>query len=528
LESAFQGAEYSRGPRGRGRRGRYLWGPEPGHARMNFRTALLAAILTLGLAMAAWFLLAPPKTGSSGQTATLPEWLQRLEHSPVMGISVKSAGGVALAVEAIPTEWALPPGFLLREPGQPAWPVDDARVRSATRLLREAVRDAKPVASSGFAPGTVATWSAAPASGRVVFSERSTWLGGQALVQVEGGEGTLRISADVARLFEPESLRAWRNPGVFAGASVADGAEVKLESIRGTVLLKKSSGRWGLPEARIPADPDRVAPLLRSCAALSASRLIGPPDSDVAAKTTPTLIATVRSTLTRANASGEVERSSLVQELRVLGAGDASGASLMAVATVRREGDDTPLWGPMAMLVAPGDLTPLEIDAGTVALRTALELPAAELTRFAFGRIPTGEDMIDAAAMTPPDGATIAKGEHPSCRVTLSRDLDSWTLKGPLASGPRDATTIQRLLALLCTTPASTISLGSAEGVKAWLTIVPVTPRGPHCVLAAGTGTGPGGKRVLVLRRGGAWYVYAPEVSEPVISLLEALVPEEG
>jgi hypothetical protein len=494
---------------------------------MNFRTALLAAILTLGLAAAAWVLLTPPAAPGPDSTTKLPEWVQRLERSPVMGITVKPAAGDALALEAIPAEWALPAGFLLREAGQPAWPVDDTRVRSAARLLGEALRDAKP-ATGAFTPGTTVTWAVSPTSGRVVFSDRSSWLGGQALAQVEGVDGVRRIAADVARLFEPDSLRAWRNPGAFAGVSVADGAEVTLESIRGVVLLKKSAGRWGLPDARIPADPDGVAQLLRSCSALSASRLIGTPDADVVTKTTPTLIATVRSTLSRANASGEVERSSLVQELRVLGAGDATGATLMAVATVRRDGDEAPLWGPMAMLVASGDLTPLEIDAGKVALRTVLELPAAELTRFAFGRIPTGEDMIDAAAMTPPDGATIAKGEHSASRVTLSRDLDSWTLKGALASGPRDATTIERLLTLLCTTPAATISLGSAEGVRAWLTIVPLTTRGPHCVLAAGTGTGPGGKRVLVLRRGGAWYVYAPEVSEPVISLLEALVPEEG
>lgn len=494
---------------------------------MNFRTALLAAILTLGLAAAAWFLLSPPVAPGPGSTATLPAWIERLEHSPVTGITVASSTGEALAIEAMPPEWALPAGFLLRESDQPAWPVDDTRVRSAARLLREALRDAKP-STGAFTPGTTVTWAVSPAAGRVVFNDRSSWLGGQALAKIDGVDGAWRLPADVARLFESDSLRAWRNPGAFAGVSVADGGEVTLESIRGVVLLKKSTGRWGLPDARVPADPDGVAQLLRSCEALSASRLIGTPDADVVARTTPTLIATVRSTLSRVNASGEVERSSLSQELRVLGAADAAGASLMAVATVRRAGDDAPLWGPMAMLVSPGDLAPMEIDAAKVALRTILETPRAELTRFAFGRIPTGEDMIDAAAMTPPDAATVAKGEHPACRVTLSRDLDSWTLKGPLTSGPRDATTVGRLLTLLCETPASTISLGPAEGIKAWLTIVPLTTRGPHCVLAAGTGAGPGGKRVLVLRRGGAWYVYPPEVSEPVISLLEALVPEEG
>ena len=496
---------------------------------MNFRTALIAATLTLGLALAAWLLLAPPKVATGAATAALPEWIERLEATPVMGLIAKPAGpGGEVAVEALAADLALPAGFVLREAGQPAWPVDDTRVRSAARLLRDALKQARLATDAAFTPGTTVSWSVAPSPRRLVLSDRSTWLGGTALAQVEGAEGTWRIAADVARLFEPESLRAWRNPGAFAGAAVAEGAEVKLESIRGTVLLKKSVGRWGLPDVRIPADPDGAAQVLRACSALSATRLIGVPDAEMVAKTTPTLIATVRSTLSRADATGHVSRRSLVQEVRVLGAGDATGTMLMAVATARLEDDATTLWGPMAMLVTAVDLSPLEIDASKVAMRTVLELPAAELTRFAFGRIPTGEDMIDAAAMTPPDGATIAKGEHSASRVTLSRDLDSWTLKGPLASGPRDATTIERLLTLLCTTPASTISLGSAEGIKAWLTIVPLTTRGPHCVIAAGTGTGPGGKRVLVLRRGGAWYVYAPEVSEPVISLLEALVPEEG
>jgi hypothetical protein len=178
--------------------------------------------------------------------------------------------------------------------------------------------------------------------------------------------------------------------------------------------------------------------------------------------------------------------------------------------------------------VSPADLAPLELDAGKLAMRTILELPAAELTTLAFGRIPAGEDMLDASSMPPPDTATMVAGRHPAARVTLRRNLDAWTLDGPLARGPRDATTIDRLLTLLCTTPASTVSLGNAEGITPWLTIVPVTPRGPHCLLAAGTGTSSGGKRVLVLRRGNAWYVYPPDASEPVISLLEALVPEEG
>jgi len=494
---------------------------------MNFRTALLAAFLTLALAVAAWFLLAPPATPSRQSSTSLPDWIRRLDTSPVLSITVTTPAGPPLSLEAMPTDWALPPGFLLREPDLPAWPIDDTRVRSAARLLREALNAATP-ATATFTPGTSVSWAFDSSPRLVRFSERSSWLGGHALAQVEGHQGTLRLPADVARLFEPDSIRAWRNPAPFAGAPVHDAAEISLQSIRGTLLLKKSSGRWGLPDARIPADADGVAQLLRACQALSAARLIGPPDKDAVAKTTPTLIAILRTTLSRANASGEVERSALVQELRVLGAVDAAGKSLMAVTTVRRGDDTAPLWGPMAMLVSPADLAPLELDAGKLAMRTILELPAAELTTLAFGRIPAGEDMLDASSMPPPDTATMVAGRHPAARVTLRRNLDAWTLDGPLARGPRDATTIDRLLTLLCTTPASTVSLGNAEGITPWLTIVPVTPRGPHCLLAAGTGTSSGGKRVLVLRRGNAWYVYPPDASEPVISLLEALVPEEG
>jgi hypothetical protein len=267
---------------------------------------------------------------------------------------------------------------------------------------------------------------------------------------------------------------------------------------------------------------------VRTLTALSATRLIGTPDANAVDRTTPTLIITTRNAMRTPDASGEIVRRVLVQELRVFGASDASGKTLFAVAKGGWEDSrDTPLWGPMALSIAQADLASLPSEPAKVAARTVLDLPGADIARLYLGHIPTGED-LDSALASMPDGEQLAKGSHAAAKVMLTRDLDGWTKRSPIADAARVPENLEPLLALLCKTPAAKVTLSPLQGVKAWLTIIPSNTKGPHSILALGLGTEQGGKQVLVIRRGGAAYIFSPEQAAPVITLLESLMPTEG
>ncbi|MCX5689922.1 MAG: hypothetical protein NTV94_09110 [Planctomycetota bacterium] len=47
-------------------------------------------------------------------------------------------------------------------------------------------------------------------------------------------------------------------------------------------------------------------------------------------------------------------------------------------------------------------------------------------------------------------------------------------------------------------------------------------------MIGIATGVDSAGKRVLVVRSGGAYYVFGPEAAVPAIDVLEELLPVEG
>jgi hypothetical protein len=226
--------------------------------------------------------------------------------------------------------------------------------------------------------------------------------------------------------------------------------------------------------------------------------------------------------------SQEVTRRVLVQSVRVLGAADATGKTLLAVA--KGAWEDSPeaaLWGPMQLSISAADLATIPTDAAKLASRLLLDIPAADITRLYLGHTDTGEDLAG-TSLTPPPMAALESGSNKAAAASVVRDVNGWMLKGVRASGARDATRMEPVLALLCKTPAAHVQFKAIEGAKASMTLIAVTAKGPHAMVGIATGLDSSGKRVLIVRSGGAYFIFGPEAAVPTIEVLEELLPVEG
>lgn len=493
---------------------------------MNARTALIACIFTILLSAAAvWLLRTAPQTTPTGPE--LPTWVRTLDSTPLTGLALTHAtqpGRSELVRSA-----DLPLFVLQANAAQPAWPIDETRIRSAARLIADSAK-AAAVATGLFTPGYTVTWSTPAGPQSLTLSDAPSWLGGFAQLRFDAAAASpvLRVQTDLAKLFTPEALLAWRSPTIFPALQASEAGGVSIQTMAGVVTLKKSGTQWGMPDYRINADADAVAQVVRTLTALGATRLIGVADA-AASQTTPTMILEMRSSVNSVAAgSQDVTRRVLVQSVRVFGAADASGKTLLAVAKgAWEESPDQPLWGPMQLAINAADIATIPTDAAKLASRVLLDVPAADITRLYLGHTDTGEDLAS-TLLTPPQVAALESGSNKAAASMVKREVNGWSLKNVRASGSKEASRMEPLLTLLCKTPAAHVQFAPIEGAKAWMTLIASTAKGPHAMIGIATGVDSAGKRVLVVRSGGAYYVFGPEAAVPVIDVLEELLPVEG
>ena len=495
---------------------------------MNARTALIACLLTCILSAAAvWLLRTPASVTPSGPE--LPAWVRTLDSTPITGLALAHPSEAGRAPASLRRSADLPLFVLEATPAQPAWPVDDTRIRAAARLIGDSAK-AAAFAPGVFTPGYTVTWTTPTGPQSLTLSDAPTWLGGYAQLCFDQAAASpvLRVQADLAKLFTPEAMLAWRSPTIFPALAATEAGAVSIQTLAGVVTLKKSGSQWGLPDYRINADPDAAAQVVRTLTALAAARLIGVADA-AGAETTPTMVVEMRSSVnTVTPGSQEVARRVLVQSVRVFGAADASGKTLLAVA--KGTWEDAPeqaLWGPMQLAINAADIATIPTDAAKLASRLLLDIPAADITRLYLGHTDTGEDLAG-TSLTPPPMAALESGSNKAAAASVVREVNGWILKGVRASGARDATRMEPVLALLCKLPAAHVQFAAIEGAKAWMTVFAVTAKGPQAMIGVATGIDSSGKRVLIVRRGGAYYVFGPEVAVPAIDVLGELLPVDG
>jgi hypothetical protein len=319
---------------------------------------------------------------------------------------------------------------------------------------------------------------------------------------------------------------AWRAPGAVPAMNLAEPVEILVETLAGPVNLKKSGTQWNLPDWLITADKDAVAQLTRAAGSIAVKRFLGDSSKAALENAIPTLVLETRSAIKSVNpSSGEVQRRSLVQKLRVFGAADATGQTLMAIASGGwDEPGAAPLWGPMLLTVGAADVNAVAADPTAFACRTALEIPGADIARIYFCRPATGEDLASLSLTSP----TVEAMEKGAAKAMLSRDIDGWTLKGLTAGGKKDSTSIEPLISILTKSAAAKITYLAPAAVKPWINIIPATSKGPFCTMCLGIGADKAGAKVLVIRRGKAFYFYAGDDAAKAIDLIGQLVPEEG
>ncbi|MCX5689923.1 MAG: hypothetical protein NTV94_09115 [Planctomycetota bacterium] len=344
---------------------------------MNARTALIACIFTILLSAAAyWLLRTAPQAPPTGPE--LPPWVRTLDSTPLTGLALTHAAQPGRSELVRSAD--LPLFVLQANATQPAWPIDETRIRSAARLIADSAKAAAG-APGLFTPGYTVTWTTPAGPQSLTLSDAPSWLGGFAQLRFDAAAASpvLRVQTDLAKLFTPEALLAWRSPTIFPALQASEAGGVSIQTLAGIVSLKKSGAQWGMPDYRINADADAVAQMVRTLTALGATRLIGVADA-AASQTTPTMILEMRSSVNSVAAgSQEVTRRVLVQSVRVFGAADGSGKTLLAVAQgAWEESPDQPLWGPMQLAINAADIATIPTDAAKLASRVLLDVPAAD------------------------------------------------------------------------------------------------------------------------------------------------------
>lgn len=243
---------------------------------------LIAIVLALAIVLAGVTMLVIQFGGSSSPAAPTPSEGRlapgdKLLDVPAGAITqiVISRPGAADTLAKSEGEWSL------LSAGEQRWPLDEARVEAALRLLTEARVAATPDDQAVMEADATTLTILAGAGRTVELKLAAQTLGGQGLAEVRDGptEAVRRAPRRLAviqdalhKTFTVGAARNWRRMTLAPRVSqTAVGLRIVGES--GTVALKRVSGRWAVIEpVPGPADPEAVGKTLRALESLTVAR----------------------------------------------------------------------------------------------------------------------------------------------------------------------------------------------------------------------------------------------------------------
>jgi hypothetical protein len=422
----------------------------------------------------------------------------------------------------------VPDLWLLRAGGS-TWPVRTSRVHAAVKLMM-AIDAGTPAAEGKTDAAHVTITVGGVEQG---FSVSNAELAGRALIRVRGEPDAFRlVDAQIGRMFESAGLRAWREPAPF---STEEFSRVRLQTIGRQIIVAKSAGRWGVQVPVVaPADQERCAELSRTLTGLRFQRFVdeAPGDDKTLGLDNPAAIIDTETDF-RVVKDGDVQRTVLVQQLKIGGPVDGTGERLFA--SVRAHWLDpatrsmTAAWGPVLAVVSRQDLNALTAELPVYLARQTVQAAASDVSRVTVVR--------DDAAMT-----DSAPGPLPARQFVIGRYIDEWQVtpagqQTARAAGADEVTGIDRLLKVLTEQPADAVGREPPAGSKGFVRLV-VEATGAGADIGVATAmVAPAVKKgepaaepkpALVLRVGGIYRVYFGAEPGAVAVWLEDVLPPEG
>ncbi len=481
---------------------------------VNKTPIFIVLALALGLGVAAYVLL----TGQEPAKGPEPvAWLASLDEGRVPSLKIRWEGGgeALVAREASTGLW------LLRVDATAPWPVPVQRMRPLLRLLADVGR-LVPGPGREPASATHVEVSLSDGTSRTIrFSDSP--LGGRTLAMIEEGPGKVRyaeVDDGIRKALARDSLLGWREPQVLPHEGV-DPSRIRVENGRGRLALSRVQNRWALTMPyTAPASPEAVIKLVRQIAGLASDRFLiaTAPDDESLGADNPSTFVRLETDL-RLDHGDQVDRRTLVEEIRVGRSADLAGTTLHSVVSARlvdpATNQERVLWGPVDLVLSREKVEHLvTLGDGYLSPRSS-QLAAADVAGLTLEPL-RGSMESDAPA---------SAGERRRFRLAI----EGWSSIDEGGQAKRlekaDAAQVAALVKALCELPAGRAGTGLPEATR------PVA-RALMQSSAGGAGEtlwlGVAGDGALVVRAGTIVRAYAEPWAAGLVQWLRTQLPPEG
>ncbi len=481
---------------------------------VNRTPIFIVLALACGLGVAAYFL------GTGREAPKAPEpvaWLASLDDGRVPSLKVAWEGGG----EAHVTRDAWTGAWLLRVDSGSAWPIPSQRVRPLLRLLAEVGR-ATPGPGREPASSTRLEVSLADGTSRTIrFSDSP--LGGRTLAEIMVEPGKVRyaeVDDGLRKALARDSLLGWREACVLPREG-ADPSRIRVENARGRLALSRVQNRWSLtmPFAT-PASSEGVVKLVRQIAGLASDRFLvatAPDDEALGANNPGTFVRL--ETDCRLDHGDQVDRRTLVEEIRVGRSADMAGAAMHAVVRAilvdPATNQERALWGPVDLVLPKEKVDALVTDGAQYVSPRSSQSAAADVVGLTIE--PLGGSI---------EGDAPASGNE---RRRFRLSIEGWASVDPSGQAKRlekqDAAQVAALVRALCELPAGRVGVEAPAGVRP---VARVLMQGPSGGASETLALGVAGDGALVVRSGVVFRVYAEPWTAGLLRWLQSQVPPEG
>lgn len=408
---------------------------------MNKKGVILSVILTALLGFAAWWMSRPSRTTApTGPVAILPG----VDPAGVTGIQVISAPDRVDSVRAgkLPNLWLITRESTSVTEKAMSWPADANVVRAAGRVLAEAQGEpADASAATNWAASFPRVRVDAPS--KRVQLEFGSELAGRVTVRVgEGEPNVARVfmaPATLAAMFKPDSMKAWRSKRLMPVESSP--ARVRIEAAGEVCQLSRAGGSWGIVEPALGrGDDPSIAELLTRIAGLEVVRFADDTadqsESGLTSRSPRILMEADR----RAVTGEQVQRQTIVQEIRIGGRADVGGKTVFVQMSGKimdaDGGSEIESWGPLLGVADAAGLSSIATSPTAYVNRRAMNVPAADVTRLEVSSV--------ISADTP--------GLNPTTVIERGSEAWTWSMNSGAAERvpPDDAKMLDAVLKLLC------------------------------------------------------------------------------
>lgn len=418
---------------------------------MNKKGVILSVILTALLGIAAWWMTRPSRTAApAGPVAIMPS----LDPSAITEIQVSSTADRADSVRAgrLPNLWLITRMPTTAGETPLTWIADAGVVRAAARVLLEAQGEPAEVAAAMNWGASFPRVQVGAPPKRMVL-EFGSELAGRVTARVgDGGPSGARVfmaPATLAAMFKPDSMKAWRSKRLMPVEATP--ARVRIEAGGDVCQLSRAGGSWGIVEPALGrGDDPAIAELLTRLAGLEVTRFaddtVERAESGLTSHSPRILMEADR----RAVTGEQVQRQTIVQEIRIGGRADVGGKTVFVQMSGKildaDNGSEIESWGPVLAVADAAGLSSIATSPVAYVNRRALNAPAADVARLEVS------------------GATGSSEASPT--TIIERRSGSWTWSinsGAAEPVPTDdAKMLEAVLKLLCdersaeTAPAGT------------------------------------------------------------------------